>query len=143
MKILIIIVSLLLLGACERYQITVNDREVYAPPRLFNEYQVKDPALDRCIRQAIFDNQIVEAEQLRSINCSHGGIQSLEGITRFTKLQTINLAHNQITDIKSLMFLCELRQVNLAGNDNLACSELTALSNFLSGHLNGAESCKK
>ncbi len=143
MKMLITILSLLCLAACERYQVTVNDLEVYSPPQLFNDYQISDPALDRCIRQTIFDQQIIAADQLTMINCSHAGIQSVSGITRFTKIQTIDLAHNELIDIKPLMFFGELRQINLSGNQNLLCSDLQALSQFLSGHLNGAESCKK
>ena len=70
----------LLLAACQNYDVTVNDRQVYGPVRPFNDFEVADPALQRCLSQHIGDQRIADPLQLRILNCSSAGIASLEGL---------------------------------------------------------------
>ena len=137
----IMIPTLLLLCGCDRYQVKLNDRELYSPPVLFTDYKIPDSSLNSCIKQTIIDQKITSAEQLTNIICTYGGINDLSGLVRFTQLNSINLSNNEIIDIKPLMFLGELKQVNLAGNPNIKCKDLEALSKLLLNKVSSNENC--
>mgnify|MGYP002634686889 FL=1 len=141
MKILLSIITLLTIVACDRYQVTINEREIYAPPVLFSDYEIIDPALRNCVAQAISDQKITEAEDLRLLNCSYGGIVSLTGLDRFTKLETINLSSNKLETIKPLMFFGDLKRLNLQGNSGLSCKDLLSLEQLLAEDLYRPKSC--
>ena len=128
-----VITALLLLtiAGCQDYQLTINDREVYSPPQLFSDYQVPDAALRACIKQTIVDQSIVRAEQLTALVCTYAGIESLQGLNRFTQLTTINLANNRLKNIKPLMFFGGLQRVNLTDNPDLNCVDIKSLSDLL------------
>ena len=137
----IMVPILLLLCGCDRYQVKLNDRELYSPPVLFTDYKMPDSSLNSCIKQTIIDQKITSAEQLTNIICTYGGINDLSGLVRFTQLNSINLSNNEIIDIKPLMFLGELKQVNLAGNPNIKCKDLEALSKLLLNKVSSNENC--
>ena len=141
MKILLSIITLLTIAACDRYQVTLNEREIYAPPILFGDYEILDPALRNCVAQAINDQKITVAEELKLLNCSYGGIVSLTGLDRFTKLETINLSNNKLETIKPLMFFGDLKRLNLQGNSGLSCKDLLSLGQLLAADLYRPESC--
>ena len=141
MKILLSIITLLTIVACDRYQVTINEREIYAPPVLFSDYEIIDPALRNCVAQAISDQKITVAEDLRLLNCSYGGIVSLTGLDRFTKLETINLSSNKLETIKPLMFFGDLKRHNLQGNSGLSCKDLLSLEQLLAEDLYRPKSC--
>ena len=141
MKILISIITLLTIVACDRYQVTINEREIYGPAVLFTGYQITDPALGNCVAQAISDQKITKAEELRLLNCSYGGIISLAGLERFSKLETINLSHNKLEAIRPLMFFGSLRRLNLQGNSGLSCKDLLSLEELLAADLLRPKSC--
>lgn len=141
MKILLSLIALLTIVACDRYQVTLNEREIYSPPLLFGDYKILDPALRNCVAQAISDQKITVAEDLRLLNCSYGGIVSLTGLERFTKLETINLSNNKLTTIKPLMFFGNLKRLNLQGNSGLSCKDLLSLEQLLAADLFRPESC--
>ncbi|MGB1869006.1 MAG: leucine-rich repeat domain-containing protein [Porticoccaceae bacterium] len=122
---------LLVIAGCQGYQVTVNDRELYSPPQLFNDYQVPDAGLRACINQTIADQRILRAEQLTALICTYAGIESLQGLNRFTQLTTINLANNRLINIKPLMFLGQLQRVNLTDNPDLNCLDIKSLSDLL------------
>lgn len=141
MKILLSIITLLTIVACDRYQVTINEREIYVPPVLFSDYEIIDPALRNCVAQAISDQKITVAEDLRLLNCSYGGIVSLTGLDRFTKLETINLSSNKLETIKPLMFFGDLKRLNLQGNSGLSCKDLLSLEQLLAEDLYRPKSC--
>jgi len=122
-----------LLGACDRYLVTVNDRPVSEPPPLLTGFEVSDIALDTCIHQAITDRAIRRVADMDTLICSHGGIKSLAGIEFFSRLHTINLANNDLTSIEPLLFMGSLHSVNLEENPNLNCAEVQKLASQLPG----------
>lgn len=132
-----------LLGACQGYDFTVNDKVVYRAPVLFSDFAVGDPALRQCLQQAIVDAAITRAEDLTSLNCSHAGIETLDGLATFdgltalrlssnrirnlvelnrmTSLQTLYLDNNRVVDPVPLYSLPRLTQLDLSGNPGLQC----------------------
>lgn len=142
MKNLLSIFILLTITACDRYQVTLNEREIYAPPVLFTDYQIADVGLRNCVTQAISEQRIVRADDLQQLNCSYAGISSLAGLKRFTKLETINLFNNELTDVKTLMFFGDLKRLDLRGNTSLSCKDLLSLEELLAADLLKPETCR-
>lgn len=141
MKLFTIALTFLFLVGCDRYQLTINERPIYAPKQLFSDYQIPDPGLNSCIKQAIIDRSIKRGEDLRSINCSYAGIENLDGLKRFTGLTTINLANNRLTNIKPLMFFGQLSRLDLSGNESLACADIETLRELLPTKLVAPQHC--
>jgi len=107
----------LLLAACQNYDVTVNDRQVYGPVRPFNDFEVADPALQRCLSQHIGDQRIADPLQLRVLNCSSAGIASLEGLGLFAALKQLKFSDNRIRNLVELGQLGELEMVWLDDNE--------------------------
>ena len=141
MKFCIYPVLLILLSACERYQVTLNTQPVYTPPQLFSDYRIPDAALNNCVRQTVQENKITRPGDLLSLNCSYAGITNLEGLEVFTHLQIINMSSNRLEEIKPLLFLGYLQQVNLRGNPNLYCPQLGVLME-LSAKVESPDHCR-
>lgn len=141
--------ALLLLAACENYDFKVNDTLVYSPVPLFDDFDVPDEGLRTCLEQTIMDGSIRAAGQLSTLNCSHAGIENLDGLARFKQLTTLNLSSNKIrnlVEIGSITLLQELylddnqvidpvplyqllalRLVDLSGNPDIQCPHSGAL----------------
>ncbi|AFU98300.1 leucine-rich repeat domain-containing protein [Simiduia agarivorans] len=138
-----------LLVACQGYEVSVNERQVYTPLPLFTQFRVADPNLQECIDQHIEDKQITRAIQLERLNCRHAGITQLAGIETFAGLQELdlsdnalqsatelgnlsrltwlNLANNQLTSAAPLLTLLRLTDLDLTGNADLDCTDLKQL----------------
>ena len=71
-------------GNLDQYDITLNDRTLYTPRDLFEDYYLPDVALSNCVTQAIEDSQVYVAGGLDVLNCSDAGIESLSGLSRFS-----------------------------------------------------------
>jgi Leucine-rich repeat (LRR) protein len=134
---------LVLLSACESYDFKVNDKVVYSPHPLFKDFEVPDEALRACLEQAIADGGISAASELSALNCSHAGIEDLDGIASFpaivvlslssnsirnlveistiTALEELYLDHNRIVDPVPLYQLDHLNTIDLSGNPGLQC----------------------
>lgn len=113
-------------AGCHGYSYTLNDREVFSPPRLFTDYRIADRALQDCVQQAIEDQSITDAAQLKDLNCSRAGIANLEGIATFTALERLGLDGNaltRVTPVASLkkLTLLQLRDNRLAGFEAALC----------------------
>lgn len=141
----VLIPALFFLSACQGYDFTVNDKVVYAPTPLFSDFTAPDPGLDNCLKRAINDGVITQADQLTNLDCSFAGIESLEGLSHFTGLTTLRLSankvrnlveigkivaleevyldDNQIVDPVPLYQLPVLRRVDLSGNPSLKCPQ--------------------
>jgi hypothetical protein len=117
---LFIIPVCVLLGACQGYDVKVNEKVVYAPTPLFRDYTVPDPGLNGCLEQAINDDVVTRAQQLTTLDCSFAGIESLE-LTTITTLEALYLDDNQIVDPVPLGQLPALRHLDLSGNPKLQC----------------------
>ncbi len=128
-RLILIAVVLLapLLTSCRNYLFTVNEREVYAPPKVFTDYRVVDAALGACLAQTLTDLNITRPGQLTRLACTHANIGDLAGLEVFTSLGQLNLAHNRLTDIKPLLYLGHLTRVDLSGNPDLVCADALLL----------------
>ena len=142
--------ALLLLSACQGYDVTVNDKVVYAPTPLFTDFVAPDPGLNHCLERAINDGIITRADQLTSLDCSFAGIENLQGLALFNNLKSLRLSannvrnlveigeiatleevhldDNKIVDPVPLFQLPVLRHVDLSGNPNLRCPPQGSLS---------------
>lgn len=142
MKLLLFIVTTLALLSCDRYQVTLNEREIYTPAILFSDFQILDPALRICVTQAISDQKISRPQDLKLLNCTYAAITRLDGLERFTKLETINFANNKLVNIKPLMFFGDLKRLDLRGNSGLSCKDLLSLEILLAAELLKPQSCQ-
>jgi hypothetical protein len=106
----------LVLAACENYDIKVNEKLVYTPPGLFSDFDVTDPALRKCLQQAIADNLVGAANDLKTLNCSHAGIDSLAGLGTFTGISQLKLSSNAILNLMELSHMTALTVLRLDNN---------------------------
>jgi Leucine-rich repeat (LRR) protein len=132
--------TLLLLCACQGYDIRVNDKVVYSPPPLFTAYDLPDPALRSCVEQAILDQSIIAPAQLQDLNCSHAGIAELTGLAVFSGLTRLQLSSNQIRNLVELGGLGNLRVLYLQDNRIVDPVPLYALSSLQELDLGGNSS---
>lgn len=116
-----------ILTSCRNYLFTVNEREVYTPPKVFTDYTIADGALRSCIAQTLTDLNITRPGQLTRLVCTHANIGDLAGLEIFSTLAQLNLAHNRLTDIKPLLYLNNLASVDLSENPGLICSDALLL----------------
>ena len=128
-----LIVSVLLasgLASCgnlDQYDITLNDRTLYTPRDLFEDYYLPDIALNNCVTQAIEDAQVFVAGGLEVLNCSAAGIESLSGLSRFSGLKRLKLTGNNIRNLVELSKLTQLKELRLEGNNIVDIVPLTVL----------------
>ena len=125
-----VLLACLALGACQAYDVTVNERLVYTPRPLLTDFQVADPALQECLRRAIARYRVSRAPELRELACPDAGITTLAGLGQFTGLQVLDLEDNQLSDIAELRQVLALEELYLAGNpivDPLPLADLQAL----------------
>lgn len=104
------------LFGCKNYSVSVNDKTVYTPASLFDNYQLADAKLKDCVEQTIYDLHITKAEELTRLNCSNAGITSVEGLDKFFALTELNLANNRLTDIGGIAKLGRLEVLILKNN---------------------------
>jgi hypothetical protein len=137
---LIALLPVITLTACDRYRVTVNELAVYEPAPLFSDFRVPDKGLFDCLQQTIEDQGITAAAQLILLQCSHAGIQSLQGLERFDHLQTVNLRNNAIRDLSPMQQLPKLKTIDLASNHIRSVAPLLGLPNVVTINLeNNAE----
>lgn len=140
----------LLLTACG-YAVSVNDNVVYTPPTIFSDYRIADKNLSECVQQTIVDQSVTSARDLKRLNCSSAGINSLAGLNVFVGLEELNLADNNLQTLDELTQFAQLRvlvlsnnalksiapvlgllkleSLDLAGNTQLACNDIKQLEN--------------
>jgi Leucine-rich repeat (LRR) protein len=105
-----------LLTACGSYDFTVNEKRVYTQKPLFSEFDVPDPALYACLKQAIIDEKVTSAIQLTRLNCSHAGIEDLQGLATFSGLTQLKLSSNAILNLHQITGLAALEKLYLDDN---------------------------
>jgi internalin A len=106
----------LLAAACADYSVTFNERPLFTPPGLFADFEFADAALAECVAQHIVDQSVTRAEELVRLNCSHAGVQDLEGLQLFAGLRHLSLSANAIADVSPLAGLAQLETLLLADN---------------------------
>lgn len=130
--------ALLLVSACQGYDVTLNEKVVYSPKPLFRDYTTPDPGLRTCLEQAINDGVITNAQQLTSLDCSFAGIENLEGLAVFTSLTEIRLSANKVRNLVELDKILTLEALYLDDNqvvDPVPLDQLLALRHLdLSGN---------
>lgn len=109
--------ALALLAGCQQYDLTVNDRVVYTPRPLFSDFAAADPALQRCLEEAVKYDRVSSASQLRELACPDAGIADLAGLATFTGLRELDLSGNALTDIGELSGVIALEEAYLDDND--------------------------
>jgi len=109
-------VVVLLITGCQQYDVTINDKLVYEPKRLFRDYNITDSALAACVTQAIIDEHVTEAIGLAQLNCSNAGVRSLDGLAIFSRLKGLKLSDNQIRNLVELSNLVQLETLILNKN---------------------------
>lgn len=109
-------VALLALAACGNYDVSLNDRVVYTPEPLFEDFQVTDPALQACLKKAVQYYKVTVPAQLVQLDCHGKEVESLAGIGTFNSLQQISLAHNRVSDLAPLLGLSSLQILDLRDN---------------------------
>ena len=128
---LIICLGCMLLTACSSYDFTINDRVVYTPDPLFTDFDIPDPALRECVREAIEFNKVTVASELSAVECTNAGIDSLAGLATFTEIEQLTLSSNNIRDISELASLTVLQVLYLDNNkviDAVPLYQLPALN---------------
>ena len=114
-------------GNLDQYDITLNDRTLYTPRDLFEDYYLPDIALSNCVTQAIEDSQVYVASGLEVLNCSEAGIESLSGLSRFNGLKRLKLTDNNVRNLVELSKLIQLEELRLDGNNIVDIVPLTVL----------------
>lgn len=127
----------LILGACQDYDVKVNDTVVYSPT-LFGDFAVPDPALSSCLKQTIRDSAVTQVPQLTILDCSHAGIETLEGLATFRNLKALRLSANQVRNLMEIGRISTLEVLHLDQNkiiDPVPLYQLPALRHLdLSGN---------
>lgn len=124
---LLIVAATLLISACSKYQLTLNERVMYSPPTLFTEFSTKDRQLKTCLDQAISDANITAAGDLKQLICTHAGLTSLDGLEIFTGLELLHLAHNKLQSAEAIARLPKLQEVSLSDNQLQQIPEILLL----------------
>ena len=135
-----LLLILLSQSACshlDRYDITLNERTLYSPRSLFEDYYLPDAALADCVSQAIEDAEIVTADGLEALNCSKAGIQSLGGLARFSELKRLKVNDNNIRNLVELTKLDALLEIQIDNNAIVDVVPLTALPDLQTVSLTG------
>lgn len=127
-RILCLAALLTICTACEQYVITLNETTVYEPPALFGDYSLADPALNKCLTQAITSLNIHQVEQLTILRCTSASIERLDGLSVFTHIAVLDLAHNNLKSLAELSKLTHLTHLNLSDNPRLSCDTMTKLA---------------
>lgn len=130
------------LGACQQYDLTVNDRVVYTPRALFTDFAATDPALQSCLETAINKGKITRASQLQELSCRRAGIASLDGLDTFTGLRQLDLSGNALEDIGEITSLIALEEAYLADNQIVDPLPLTSLQALDTVDLSGNRSLR-
>ncbi len=111
------VLLVLVLASCADYDVKVNEKVVYSPPKLFSDFSFADKSLQTCVQQTIEDRGITKSAQLTQLACTNGNIRRLAGIELFTQLTQLNLNNNALQDISVLADLPALQTLLLASND--------------------------
>lgn len=128
---------LLMLGACQQYDVSFNERVVYSPRPLLTDFTVNDPALQRCIERTVNEQKISSVGELQRLDCQGAGIQDINGLGYFSGLSHIDLSDNAISEIDELGVLLELRTLILENNRIDNASRLYSLPTLAVLNLQG------
>lgn len=129
--------AMILLTACQGYDFRINDKVVYTPDPLFSDFNAPDTALRTCLEQAISDESITAVQKMSSLNCSHAGIENLEGLGTFEGIKALRLSSNQIRNLVEISRLFDLEEAYLDNNQIIDPVPLTRLESLRHLDLSG------
>jgi len=135
---------------CKTYSVSLNNNIVYTPLPVFTDFAITDTHLSDCVEQTINDKKITKAEDLKQLNCSHAGINSIAGLEKFYHLEQLNLSENNLQSVSTLknfsklevlilrknnlttaeplLGMLALRELDVSENAKLACGDLKQLA---------------
>lgn len=116
MRRILILAGILLGSGCQQYDVTVNERVVYTPRPLLTDIRARDPALRRCLQDAIENQRISSPAALEALDCPSAGVASVQGLGQFPGLRRLNLAHNALRQVEELGMLESLTELSLENN---------------------------
>ena len=134
------IMSLLL--SCSDYEITLNDQPLQLRKPVSIAFTVSDSSLSRCLIETLKVQNAIRIDDLETLDCSHAGIKSLEGLEQFQGLARIKLSGNELYDIGPLLSLGGLTIADLSANNNIPCQQLQVLEGFIEAGLTHSRECK-
>ena len=129
-----------LLGACNSYELVLNERELYDSRDYRGSLDFRDEALKSCVTSVIAEQHLNRPAQLTKLLCSPSGIQNLAGIERFSQLRQLGLAGNTVKQLTLLESLTALESLNLANNEVANARPLSALGQLIYLDLRGNKS---
>jgi Leucine-rich repeat (LRR) protein len=115
-RLFLFLTAILSLSSCGQYDVSINDRLIYEPPRLLHVVAIPDQALRDCIEQTIVDEHITTIELLTQLNCSQSAIEDLTGLSQLTALERIKLSNNRIRNTMELGRIASLTHIWLDQN---------------------------
>ena len=130
------------IAGCAGYSFDINENEVYTPAPIYTEFSLADAGLQRCIDQTIKDQRITSAQDLTTLKCSFSGVNSLQGISIFSRIEQLGLKGNNIEKIDELLQLTHLRYLDLTGNPVADCRTLVQLEKLITENLIHDINCK-
>ncbi len=140
MKYLSISIATLWLCSCTNYSLLLNDNALYQPPSLYLNFSVVDAQLETCLVQHIEDLNITSPRDLTRLNCSYGGINTLDGLVQFSRLEALSLKGNPLADIGALFQLVNLRSLDVS-ETKLSCEQIGSLQDLPLDQLISDDSC--
>ena len=120
-----------LVSGCAKYSFDINNNQVYVPPTIYTDFDLPDPALKTCIKQAIRDQNISSPSELKNLQCSYSGIQNLEGLDQFSRIEKLSFKGNQLTSVDYLLLLTHLEYLDISENPITDCQAVTQLRQLL------------
>lgn len=138
MRSFLIFLSILILSACGRYAVTLNEQTLYDPRDGLAQGRFADPGLQACITLALQQENIDEMSQIQALNCAGMEIRSLEGVEALSNLQIIDVSQNRLVHLDALRRSNRLRVVNASDNPLNDISGLQGISTLNAAILRGA-----
>jgi|TARA_B110000483_G_scaffold147265_1_gene175700 hypothetical protein len=129
MKNLGLSITTVFLCACANYSLFLNDNALYQPPSMYLDFDVADPQLETCLVQHIEEILITSPRDLIQLNCSYGGIVTLEGLNQFSRIEHLSLKGNPLADIEAIFQLVNLNFVDVS-DANLTCNQISSLQDL-------------
>lgn len=141
MKYLGLSITTVFLCACANYSLFLNDNALYQPPSLYLHFEVADAQLKTCIVQHVEDMAITSPRELIQLNCSYGGINTLEGLIQFSRIENLSLKGNSLEDIEAIFQLVNLRSLDVS-DANLSCDQISSLQDLPLDQLISSGNCQ-
>jgi len=159
------LLMVLVLSTCAtKFQVTLNNQQVYNPTTGAGASQITDADLQGCINLALSQQGLNNPTEITVLSCANANISSVDGIIQLRQLRFLdlggnnisnltpirvlsqlaglNVADNPIIDIAPLLSMSGLSNVNLHGNDDIPCSQLDILRQRLGDNLTEPDTCQ-